>query len=278
MTKEEIYDQLMRRDINKSTDKYGDMWDSLIERTDKDVDFKQNQMQLIRYHNLILGDANPETTENYTIDAYNILKSIDSLVKNKWNVGNYITNSEYQGQTIQFIPYNLIKKYWLEKIDKLVFYETEKIEDLLKEVYNKVGDNLTENSIKHVNLEAKRFLGESLNSINHNFDQNEFQYLIGNEDKSNDIYKSYLQCVDLLGMGPDKRLLILSQMVKNDLVLYNESLDSLNSKIDLTYKIISNQVEDYGGDLVQDLDDLKQDLESTVKQIKLSITDLVGAN
>ena len=49
-----------------------------------------------------------------------------------------------------------------------------KIEDLLKEIHNKVGDNLTESSIKHVNLAAKRFLEEGLNSINHNFDQMNF--------------------------------------------------------------------------------------------------------
>ena len=65
-------------------------------------------------------------------------------------------------------------------------------------------------------------------------------------------------------------------MVKDDLVLYNESLNSLNSKIDSTYQIVSNQMDDYEDDLVQDLDDLKQDLESIVEQIKSDIIDLTG--
>ena len=42
MAKEEIYDQLMRIDTHKSSYGYGDMWDSLIERTGKDVDFTES--------------------------------------------------------------------------------------------------------------------------------------------------------------------------------------------------------------------------------------------
>jgi hypothetical protein len=277
-TKEDIFDILIKRDINRIEPKFGSIWNSLIERVNKDVDFNQNQRQLIRYYNLILGDANPDTTDNFTMDAHKILKNIQKLMETKWDLKLYIPKSDYRGQTAHFLPLNLIRQYWKDKIHGLIEQETNRVKELVINIEDRHAQNVTVETINNLRISSKRFLEENLNSINLNFDQQAFEYLIGVNNMSDMIYKSYEDCLKMLEIEPNERLILISQSKDKELISYYECLERLNDKIEQTEKELKSRLRSYDKDTINSLRKLESQLSETILSIKSEIEGMLEVN
>lgn len=278
MSREEIYFQLFRNKIQGTEKDYGKKWNNLIQLTERDQKLEQNHNRLIRYYNLILGDANPETVGNYTIDTFRVLKNIDILTKMKWDVKLLLPKNKYEGDTIQFVPIGLIYRHWKDKIDNLIINQITEIKGLINDINKKIGKDLTLDVIKEIRINAKRFLEETMASVGLHYDTKSFEYLTENEDKSKEIYESYIECLNLLEEEPINQLLIMSKLVEDEIFSFNKELIFLNELIKKTDKFVSDRIKEFGEDLAQEFSTRKNKLELKVDEIKSNINDLLGVN
>ena len=278
MTKEEIFLKLVNRGINIGDKKYGKIWNSLIERVSREKEFKDNQDYLIMNNNLILGNSDPYTTKIFVMDSYKVLLDIQELIDQKWDIDCILPNIETNKSSVQLLPARLIKDYWVGKIDPLIDEEVSRLKLILDEVELNMGKDINLKSIEKVRVVSKRFLQEGLNSINKNFNQTKFMYLVENSITSEEILESYNKCKHLLEVDDQAKLILLSKIQNEHIKEFNIVLKELDKEVDKINAEINREMEVYNLDLIKDLENIRTSLVGNIEEIKLNVQKIIGGN
>ena len=176
---EDIYKIIFTSDLNINIENiYGDIWNSTADRLKIDKDINTQHKQTVKYYNLILGSANPETTPVHYLDVYEILNNLERLMGNDWIVSKDINQfSDKEGTNNHYLPLKLLKKHWIGKIDKLVNEGEKKLDSVLEELEKNFGRNYNKETIDELNRMAEKFLTEILFNIKENYDPELFKPL-----------------------------------------------------------------------------------------------------
>ncbi len=152
------------------------------------------------------------------------------------------------------------------------------MKELVISIQDMHAQNVTVETINDLRISSKRFLEENLNSINLNFDQRAFEYLIGDNNMSDMIYRSYEDCLNMLEMEHNERLILISQSKDKELISYHECLERLKDKIEQTEKELKSRLRSYDKDTINSLRKLESQLSETILAIKSEIEEMLEVN
>jgi len=278
MPLEEIYKKMFTTDleiINKG--EHGNIWNSLAARMAEDEDVETHHDNLIRYYNMILGEAKPGTTGTFYLDVYHILSNLEKLRAANWKIDkNIIDTIEEAGQTGYNKPLNLMKKYWLNKIDKLLEEEIDRTDRNLARLDQLLGEDYSSETIDLLNMSACRFLNEVLYDAKENYDEADFAPII-NKKYSGEELRNYIDEIRKIKEQKNAvdALILLSKSHNSVIEEYINALNNLEKKVMEICGRFQNKLSVLESDEILKLENLSSEIKNILGDIKEAFTSII---
>lgn len=274
---EEIYKVIFTSNINIDIkNSYGEVWNSIINRLKSDRDIENHHNQIKRYYNLILGNANPETTSVYYLDAYHILNNLEKLKKDNWKLDNDVIDFLYKDRiNNHYLPLKLLKRYWAGRIDKLADEGNEKIQSHLEKMENYFGENYNEENIDELNRMAKKFLDEILLGIKENYDPELFRPFKDRKYKGKDIMDFVEEMKGIKDLDNVYKIIKLSQESIFDMDYYLKTLENLEIRVISTENRYRDRIKEEDKKLISQITEIEENINNTIGKMKKELSSLI---
>lgn len=136
----------------------------------KKEDLKQNHEFVLRYYNCILGEAKPETTTSFYLDAYELISIIKELKEIKWDINKLTIPNVKENVTKWQTTYNIINNVWKDKLEKSISENILYLDSVMKNIKDKVQYNSEEEeNVNKLFVEFKNFLTKKMQSVNETY-------------------------------------------------------------------------------------------------------------
>ncbi len=267
---EEIYKIMFTKTLEIcDSGNHGNIWNSLLNRIADDEEVNTHHDIMIRYYNMILGGANPEITKTFYLDAYQILNNLERLKHMDWEIDkSNINKIKEVGKTSHFIPLNMMKKYWVNKIDKIIEEEMGKIDNYLERLNQLLGDNYDEKIIDQLNRSAHKFLEETLYDIKENFNDAHFNLIINNKYNGEQIMSFLNEIKSIKEQKNIDKIISLSKSHNLIIEEYINTLNNIENKVKEVNSKFKNRLSRLESDEIIKIEKLSEDIEKTLDEIE----------
>ncbi len=261
LTSEEEYDLSIFRNYSDTWRGYAEIVSSKKER----YNFNENRIDTLRYFNLILGDANPETNKKYNLNSYKILNLITKLRENSWEID--LGNRESKtSEALIVSPYQLFKKEITNKLPKVIEAEESHRKQIINEIEEE-GVSLTDqNEIDLLGQLAYRYF-ENSKKIRGMYSEEDYKLLLNIEKNSKEIYREYKDTKDLTNKIFLEKLTSISKKGIDHLYGFNKEISRLIDKLDIDNRIFDQQMKDLDPHLREEIKNKEIELESNLSYI-----------
>ncbi len=277
---EDIYKIIFTSDLNINIENnYGDIWNSTADRLKIDEDINTHHKQIVRYYNLILGSANPEITPVHYLDVYEILNNLDKLKQNNWIVNkdmNQFSNKESTNN--HYLPLKLLKRHWIDKIDKLVNEGEKKLDSDLEELEKNFGQDYNKETIDELNRMAEKFLDEILFDIKENYNPELFKPLRNKKYNGIEIMKFTEEIEEMKELHDIHKIIKLSKKNNLNIDLYLNALNNLENKVDSINSRYKSKLENEDREEADKLSEKEANINNTIREMKEKISSAIGVN
>lgn len=271
MNNEDILVSLFNLEFELNKDvMFNDIWKSTIIRISRDSEINENRIQMIRYFNLILGEANPITTPVFYLNTVDILENISELQKSDWKFNNKNQIFDNISQSVHYLPIRIYNKFWNGTLIKIANQEMESIRGYRKYLEENIGIDFKKEDIDTLNFTMKRYLEESLHSINENYDEQKFNIITMQKIKSQNIVDCYNKIIDLERSENISQLINLSTKFHLEIEKYINTLKYFIDKTELVNSKLNRYMSGISIDTIERLTILEKSIVDTVTKINLN--------
>lgn len=277
---EDIYKTIFISDLDINVENiYGEVWESTVNRLKNDSDIDTHHGQIIRYYNLILGEANPETTPVHFLDVYEILNNLERLKDNNWivdeGIGQYIGRESVSNY---YFPLRLLKKYWLNQINKLAGEGEEELNLNLEELERQFGKEYNKENVDELNRMAEKFLDEILFDIHENYNPELFKPLRDKEYSGSEIIKFREEVISMEALDDIQKIILLSQKSNLNLNPYLSALNNLENLVDNINNRYKSKLKNEDKGDMEKLAEAKESINNTIEDMKRNISSVIGVD
>lgn len=270
----DLYDQIMRpmEDVQVQENR-SPAWTDLQTRLKRSsTSIAENHRVVTKFFNRMQVQIN-QNTEVYFIDAVQVLKLLDEIMKNSWTLDNVtsLTSEDPKGNTIweKVLSLLLIIR---DKAEVALNDENNWIQKQLSDLQEFVTDPKDEKETTILLNKIETFLTEVLQGVNEPYEKADYGLLL---DKNKPGYKalsrqSKLLTAALQSKDPYEKIARLSAHPVNSISPYIKLFKKTNDLLEAKFKIFEGKIQKLGD--VNDVDIVRNDANELLKTMLSGLT------